>query len=341
MAERAVLVKTVDTSIYTDIIAAGTPALTGFAKYRSSSVSESVARGAVIEESMDQVAAAEIDGGTLVVSGNIEGALRIDGASQSLLLGAMGKQTVAADKIYKMTQVPQELGLYIIDEQADNSLGRGVEYDGVGISSMEITCNVKEYAKVKWAWIGRRPITQNTALTPAAVDFTTTPMLVFYNATVTFGGNAIKLKGLTLTMDRKFDTDYYFIGSQFLQGLFMNGLTTLGGTFGLGAGEWNLLNSVMNGAAVTADTEGGLDGAHTQFLGLNLNAIPSGALVITFRKPKAVAGAAELTINVLNCMITDMTRSVQGRNMWEKNVTWQAQLSANTDFTVTLNGAVV
>ena len=305
-----------------------------FTRYRSIDSSDSVDRGVVIEESMDQVAASDIEAGTYVVKGSISGAFRTDPTSLKLLVGSMGVQDGSTPAgTYYLEQTPQELALFIIDEQANASAGTGTYYEGVGISGMEFNIEVKKFATVKWSWIGMRGITTdsptNDAIPPTYSSF---PMYVFYNAVLSFDDATLKLKGLTMSIERKMDEDYYYIGSQFLQGLFYNGLTTLGGTFNLGAGEWDLLERTINGTT----SAGGLDGAHTQFAAENKNAIASGALVVTLTPPGGSAdeGKPVVVITAASCKVTSMSRDVTGRAMWNKTAQWQGQISASSDFSV-------
>lgn len=331
MVNREVLVALVEAAdtVFADAIT--DTVASDFTRYRSNSATDGVDRSVVIEESMDQVAASEIDGGTYMAKGNFDGAFRIDPTSLKLIQGIMGVPVSGTPaKTYYLEQVPQEMQLFYIDEQANANAGTGTYYQGVGINSLELSLDVKGYCMAKWGWLGQRGVTTDTPVNDAAPPtYSNYPMLIFYNATITFATSPIKLKGFTLTCERKYDTDYFYIGSQFLQGLYFNGMTTLGGTMKLGAGEWDLLERTINGTT----SPGGLDGAHTQFTGINVNAIASGALAIVLRKPN-VATTAVVTINVASCKITKMDRSVKGRNMWEKSVEWQAQLSSHTDFSI-------
>ena len=334
MVNREVLVSTIASADTVFKAAIDDTPATDFTRYRSIDSSDSVDRGVVIEESMDQVAASNIEAGTYVVKGSISGAFRTDPTSLKLLVGAMGVQgELTSEGTYYLEQTPQELALFIIDEQANNNAGTGTYYEGVGISGMEFNIEVKKFATVKWSWIGMRGITTDSPANDASPPtYSNFPMYVFYNAVLSFGGTALKLKGLTMSIERKMDEDYYYIGSQFLQGLFYNGLTTLGGTFNLGAGEWDILERTINGTT----SAGGLDGAHTQFTAANENAIASGALVVTLTPPggSADSGKPVVVINAASCKVTSMSRDVTGRAMWNKTAQWQGQLSTSSDFSV-------
>lgn len=329
MAEREVavlLVAPASSDFGVNLIAATAPTGT-FTKLRSGQVSDVVARNPIQEEAMDITVPADIVAGAYGLTGTIESPLRKDAATKALFQSLMG---VPSGNSYTLTQTPYELALRITDEQANDGTGTTVYYLGVGMSSVEISLNVDEYAKTKWSWIGRRGITTTTPVNDTETTFTAHPMLVFYNATLTLAGASVKAKGVTLTVDRKFDKDYRFIGTQFLQGLYMNGMTTLGGSLTLGAGEWEMLQQVIAGNA-TAGTQA-LDATKTEFAGTLLNPTAGGSLVLTLRTPNGAT--TQVTITAANTIITDMNRSVQNRNMWEKTVNFQCALPTAAAFSV-------
>lgn len=310
-----------------------------FNKFRGSAVADSVNRSPVIEETMDTLAPASIKGGVYAVSGNIDGTLRGDPGSINMLNVFMGKQatTVTAGHFVLSSQPFYDSAgtgnatLLVYDEQANGGDGTGTYYTGLGLNSMEISLNVKDYAKVKFGFIARRGITTHGALATAPTEPTSWdsfPMSVFYNAVLQFASGTLETKGITIKAERKFDTDYQFIGSQFLQGLYQNGLSNLGGTLTLGAGEWELLSQVINGTT----SAGTLDSDNSEFDGTLENTMATGKLELTLYKPDATAEILKITVE--KCIITDMNRSVQNRNMWEKTVSWQAELPDPDDFLI-------
>lgn len=314
-----------------------------FNKFRGSAEADSVNRSPVIEETMDTLAPASIKGGVYSVSGNIDGTLRGDQGSINMLNVFMGKQaTTVTAGYFQLSSQPfyDKAGtgnatLLVYDEQSRDNAGSATYYTGLGLNSMEISLNVKDYAKVKFGFIARRGITTHGALGTAPTEpenWDTYPMGVFYNAVIEFGGTPLMTKGVTLKAERKFDTDYQFIGSQFLQGLYQNGLSNIGGTLTLGAGEWDMLSRVINGTT----NAGALDSSKVEFDGSLANTMASGSLTITLYKPSGRTADTDkiLEITVAKCVITDMNRSVQNRNMWEKTVSWQAELPTPDDFLI-------
>lgn len=330
MADREVavtLVAPASTDYGVNTISASAPGGT-FTKLRSGQVSDVVARNPIQEEAMDITAPASIVAGAYGVTGTIECPLRKDTATKALFQSLMGEPATADN--YTLTQTPYELALRITDEQANDGDGTTVYYLGVGMSSCELSLNVGEYAKCKWSWIGRRGVTTDTPVNDSTTTFDAHPMLVFYNATLTLASTPVKAKGVTLTIDRKFDQDYRYIGSQFLQGLYMNGMTTLGGSLTLGASEWDMLQQVIAGNTDTGLQA--LDATKTEFAGTLLNPTAGGELKLTLRTPSGAT--TQVTITATNAIITDMNRSVQNRNMWEKTVNFQCALPTAAAFSV-------
>lgn len=334
MADREVAVVLVDgTTVTSDFTATvTTTAPTGYTRLRSAQFGDVVNRNPISEEAMDVSVASEVEAGTYGLTGTIETALRRDPSTQVLFGSMMGVQDTGTDEgTFYLTQTPQEFSIRVTDEQARASgitTGTSVYYVGCGMSSCEISLNVKEYAKCKWSWIGRRGITVHTPANDGTTTFDDFPMLVFYNAVLTLDTATIKATGVTLTIDRKFNQDFFYIGSQFLQGLIMNGMTTLGGTLNLAADEWSLLSRTINGTT----SAGSLDGTHTEFTGANANGLAAGSLALTLKTPDATD--TEVVITATHCRITNMNRSVQNRNMWEKSVSFQCAMPTTAAFSV-------
>lgn len=303
---------------------------TVFQTIRVTSFQQNANREVVIEESIDQVAASAIYGGTYAVSGSFEAAFRPTSfQSSNLLMGIMGLQTVTANN-YKLSQIPASLALKVVDEQASTASMKGatVIYRGVGITSFEMNLNVKEYARSTINWIARQAEVYDTFYNSNSAI--TDEPAIFYNAVLTFGASQLLCKGVTLSLSRQMDQDYFYIGSEFLQGLYYNGLTDLGGTITLGAGDWTRIRTMIAGSA----TDAMLDVGKTEFSGNTANAIPYGALVLKFMTTNGTAQTALITVD--ECKLTEASSSVQGRNQFEKTVNWKAVLNpaAGKDFTV-------
>jgi len=303
---------------------------TVFQTIRVTSFQQNANREVIIEESIDQVAASAVYGGTYSASGSFEAGFRPQSfQSSNLLMGIMGLQTVTSNN-YKLSQIPATLALKVVDEQASTASIKGttVIYRGVGITSFELNLNVKEYARCTINWIARQAevydvfYNSNTAISDE--------IAVFYNAVLNFGANKLLCKGMTLTLNRQMDQDYFYIGSEFLQGLYYNGLTDLGGTITLGAGDWTRIRTMIAGSG----TDAMLDVGKTEFTGNTANAIPEGKLEVILMSTDGTTQVAKITVD--SCKLTEASSSVQGRNQFEKTVNWKAVLNpaASKDFTV-------
>ena len=333
-----------------------------FKTLRVNTFSDTANRNSIIEESIDQVAAATVYAGTYSSSGEFEAAFRgWDFATSGLLLGALGSQTPAvvssnnahgAGLKYILGMVAQPLALKVVDEQATDTSGSNdvhgttTVYRGVGVTDLQISLNVKEYAKASFKWIARRAEVYDVGYNSALNTVYGEPA-IFYNAVLRWtpsGGSVetLKCKGFTMSLTRTMDQDYFFIGSEFLQGLYYNGLTDLGGQITLGAGDWARIRTMLVGKTTAAADGNTLDQTKQEFFGsvngttgattVLANAVPSGKFEITLHKPDGLKEAAKITCDVAK--LTEMSRSVQGRNQFEKTVSWKAQINDTDKFTI-------
>lgn len=330
-----------------------------FKTIRVNSFSDNANRDVIVEEAIDQVAAATIFAGTDGSNGSFECAFRgWDFATSGLLLGILGNQTpvaVASSQAhgaglqYQLSMVAQPLAMKIVDEQATDTTGSNdvhgttTIYRGVGIEGMTLTLNVKEYAKASVNWLARRAETYDVAYNSTNNTVNGSPA-IFYNAVLkwkTEGGSTyetLKCKGFTMNLERAMDKDYFYIGSEFLQGLYYNGLTELGGEITLGAGDWQRIRAMM--AGVTTGGSNTLDQTKQEFFGavnastgastVLANAIPGGEFTITLHTPDGTKEVAKITCN--KAKLIEMSRSVQGRNQFEKKVNWKAQINDSDKF---------
>jgi hypothetical protein len=335
-----------------DLIAYASSLTPTFKTLRVTTFSDAVNRDVIIEEAIDQVAAASIFGGTYGASGSFECAFRgWDFATNGLLEGILGAQTETPTTSpgsiggyrYELAQVPMPLAIKIVDEQAtdttgsNNVSGATIVYRGVGITTCDINLNVKEYSKCTINWIARRAEVFDAGYNTSSTI--TGDPAIFYNAVLKWtpdGGSAetMKCKGFTMTLNRTMDQDYFFIGSEFLQGLYYNGLTDLGGQITLGAGDWQRIRTTIAGATTGGDAT--LDVGNTEFTGtvaggtVLANAIPSGEFEVLLHTPDGTRETARFICNTAK--LTEMSHSVQGRNQFEKTVSWKAQINATDKF---------
>lgn len=304
-------------------------------KIRVTTMSDPINRNVIVEEAIDQVAASAVYGGTYKTGGSFEGMFRPHQMAD-VLASAFGKvkTSESANDVYRFNQTADvSLNLYIEDEQATPTTttfsagkGIGILYTGVGIMAMDITASVKEMVKAKFTWIGQRAFIVNPASITAVnfLDVDEEPS-VFYNTVLTFADKPFRAKSFTLNSTRKFDEDYYFIGSEFLQGLFINGLNELGGSMTFGAGEWDQLQLAITGSITAGMLDDKIASSANDFLGANANTLGRGKINIKLYNPSGSASVAEFVID--EAVITEMNHSVTGRNQWEKTANWRAILN--------------
>lgn len=291
-------------------------------KIRVTGMGDPVNRNPTFEEACDISVASYAAGGVYKVSGTVDALFRF--ASFAPILESLLGSTTG-----EFSDTPKSFAFCIGDDQA----GTQTAYYGCGISSMELTFSVKEFVKAKMTWIGQKGTVVSGVSPDWVADPTSDLPAVFYNAIIAVDGTPIRAKNVTLKIDRKFDEDYHYIGSPMLQGLYMNGQTELGGTITLGSGQWTELQNVLAGGSGNSITANMLTtSAGTE----NLNELYTGSLVISLHD---LNGNALGTITAGNIVFTEMNRSVQGRNQWDKTVNFRVVLPTNDAFVIASGGS--
>lgn len=324
-----------------------------FKTLRVTAQDESFNRSAIVEESTDQVAAASLFGGTVAYSGTFSGAWRgYDFHNSKLMLGIMGYQTVATvanpatgfatGYRYELAMAPATLALKYVDEQANQNGGVTRIHRGVGITGANITLRAKQYVTVDVNWMSRRVEVFDLPY-PSETEPTGDPAM-FYNAVLKWtpdGGAAEAFKCLEFTMNiqRPIDTDNFGIGSQFLMDMAYNGLTDLGGSITMSPTDWDKLRSMI--AGTSDDTINTLDEGRKEFFGevtntttttVLANAIPSGQMEILLHKPDGSQVVGRFLAQ--SCKLTEATASAQGRQKYNKTITWRAVINNTKNFYV-------
>jgi hypothetical protein len=272
-----------------------------WSKIRVTGMGDTVNRTPAVEEACDISVATYIVGGPYMVSGSIDALWRYTDITPLLvsLLGGDGSE---------FTDTPESYAFAIGDDQG----GYATYYYGCGVTSMELTMNVREFVRCRFAWIGQKGVPSQSGATEAVT--VTDNAAVFYNAAIEIDGSEVTAKAATLRIDRKFDTDYFYLGSPLLQGLYMNGQTELAGTLTLGAGQYAEIADV-----ITYGTE-------------DTNALTIGSLDLILSDKD---GVLLNTISCGSCAFTESVRSVTSRNMWDKTINYRCVLPTNADFSIT------
>ncbi|MFA5760464.1 MAG: phage tail tube protein [Dehalococcoidales bacterium] len=300
-------------------------------------------RDVMNEESFDNVSQSYIMAGAYSLSGAMEANFRgWDFHLSSLLLGAMGNQTPASVALssshkagysYSLAQTPATLALKMADEQGNGT----VIFRGVGVTSFELQMQMKAFCVSSFNWIGKRAEPYDVGYnTGSAISGDPSP---FYNPTLLWtpsGSTAeiMKCKGFTMTINRPMDQENMYLGSPFLQGLYYNGLSTLGGTITLGPGDWQRIRTMMAGDL----TNNVLDEGKREFYGtvetstVLSNEIPTGKFDIILHSPDGTTQVTKITADVAK--LTEASIDASGRNMFNKTVNWQAQINSTDTFTI-------
>ena len=323
-------------------------------KMRVTQFSDPINRQPAIEETLKLKAAAAVIGGPYKVGGGFEGFFRpknmmwavsammgYPGNTQAASDDPFGAYNAASPKKLEMTlgSQPRALTLRVGDDQAygtgNSGVGNGriIQYGGVGVKSMELSMTVGAAATAKFGWIGKHA----TIIEPSAGDTTfgdisgyidsTEEGSYFYNGVVQTSddGNVwydCEAKGFTMTIDRKFDENYYTLGTPYLRDLIINGLTSLNGTITFGSKQWDALRQTIIGN-ITDPVLEPLD-----------NPIFGKYARLKLFDPTGATSTCCFAIN--NMKYIEFNRSVQGRNQFEKTLNWQASLKTDDDFKITI-----
>jgi len=185
---------------------------------KASSVSDDIDRSILVEENIDNYIADAGYGGTLKISGSIEGNIRPKQFG-TLMEACFG---TPAGGVYSLG-VPKSLSLDIGEELFNQE----TQYTGVGISKLSMKFAAKDFATFTADWFAKNyVIGAFSAPTITAED----PGL-FYNASVTFGGTAsTEIKEISIDIDRKLDDDNFVLNDFTLHRLARTGVTEISGT---------------------------------------------------------------------------------------------------------------
>lgn len=288
-------------------------------KIRATGIGDPVNRNVAFEEALDISVATYAVAGPYSVSGTLDALLRFK-SFDPLFASMLGASSLGK---YYLGDAPQSFAFLIGDDQANVQ----TSYYGCGVSSMEFTFAVREFVRARMTWIGQKA---NILAVQATPDFYVAPSndaaAVYYNAIIEVDGTPLEVKNLTMRLDRRFDTDYFYIGSPLLQGLYMNAQTELGGTMTLGGGQWDTLKNVMTGGEATSITANMLTTtAGTE----NLNELIAVPMVITLHDKD---GTEMGVINAGSVVFSESNRSVTGRNQWDKTVNYRIIVPTSDDF---------
>lgn len=233
------------------------------------SVNEDIDRGVIVEENIDNYIASAGYGGTLKISGSLEGNIRPKQLGY-LLEALMGAPSPAGT--YGLG-IPKSLSLDVGEEL----YGKEFAYTGVGVSKLGMKFVAKDFATFTADWFAKDYVIG----TLSAPTITAEDPAVFYNASVSFAGTAsTKVKEISLDIDRKLDDDNFVLNDFKLHRLARTGVTDIGGTITFSEDEEDEYTRAVSGGKdlTTIDAN---------------NTLGSVALVIT---TTTMAGVTSMTI---------------------------------------------
>ncbi len=274
-----------------------------------SSVNATITRNAIVESTMGSVGAPAIYGGVYSASGTLEAPYRTD--VEPLIISLFGGpiangvvDTSASSILTNVTLADQYVG---------------ITFASSTVTSMDLTMQVKDYCKTSFNYIGVKGAAGAVTTQPSY----TNPVAIFYNALLTVASATVSAMGVTIHVERPIDTDYFVLGTEFLQGFNQSGPAVISGSITLAPPEATLITTAINLAS--ADT---VSPSNT-----NANPIALGSLVLVLRNPTGTTDIRTITINSI--VLSDLNISGEGMSKFGKTINYQGIIngSSNIKFT--------
>lgn len=226
-------------------------------------------RNPTTEEGLHTFSYTFIAGGVYKPTGNLEGYYRCDSnVGNGIIAAIFGGEMTAENKttysvpttlsygsgvtpfsfamgaspVYKLGAEIWPYTMQLVEDGPGSD--KMIEFKNVLFQNLELTFDTREFPKFRVDYIAGP--SKNVGAAAGIPTFTTTKPAAFYNAvietSVDNGANWVQLgcKSLTLRITRKIDENYVYIGSPFLAGPALNGVTDVEGNFTTGAGESEL-----------------------------------------------------------------------------------------------------
>lgn len=243
-------------------------------------------RNPTTEEGLHTFSYTFIAGGVYKPTGNLEGYYRCDSNVGNGIIAAIfgGVMTTGEKSTYNVPttvsygsgatpfvfalgsspvyKLGAEIWPYTMQLVEDGpGVDKFIEFKNVLFQNLELTFDTREFPKFRVDYIAGP--SKNVGTAAGVPTFTDTKPAAFYNAvietSIDSGSTWEKLgcKSLTLRIARKIDENYVYIGSPFLAGPALNGVTDVEGNFTTGAGqaELDLFNAIFHDEANSATGE--------------------------------------------------------------------------------------
>jgi plastocyanin len=282
----------------------------------ATSVDDPIDRGAIKEETLDNINVKTVYGGGLKLSGSIEGSLR-PVQMKDLIYSALGVEGASGGNGVYTLGYPKALVLEIGEDIAGTNLA--IKYKGAAVKDLTLTMDAKDFVKAKFGWIAK----DIESVAYSEPTYSAEEPCLFYGASISLGGTAIAQgKKVDFKVGKNLREDNFVIGSFKLSGLAINGVGDVSGTVTFTELEYNQ----MKAAAFSATNVSSIPAGNTLF---------KGALALTFTNP---AGATVMTISAANCNFTKANRSMQGRQEITKSVDF---IISGDDLAITIMNSAV
>lgn len=246
-------------------------------------------RNPTVEEGLHTMSYTFIAGGVYMPTGTLEGYYRCDSnVGNGIIKAIFGSEMTAGEKttykvpstlsygsgptpwnfdvsaatVYKLGSEIWPYTMQLVEDGPGSD--EFIEFKNVLFQNLELTFDTREFPKFRVDYIaGPSKNVGDEAGTPF---FSDTKPAAFYNAVIEIctDPNAttpvweeLGCKNLTLRIARKIDENYVYIGSPFLAGAALNGVTDVEGNFTTGAGatELELFNSIFHDESNTTTGE--------------------------------------------------------------------------------------
>ena len=249
-------------------------------------VTEDIDRNVMVEETIDTSLPRAAIAGALKVSGTVECNLRprqfID-----FMTAVMGKSTDNTTYFTLTLDEPDSVELQVGESIGTTSFER--DYIGVGISSVDMTFEAREFVKATFNWIAKNYSDTTYA---APVSYTSEDPVVFYNASVVIAGGSAtyNIKSLDMTIDRKLDEDQFTLGAFVLRRLAVTGNTEVSGTITFTEDEFSEFKRAIYGSTTGTSVSSTNDLGEASLVITCLDLSGNNAMIIT--APIAVYSSA-------------------------------------------------
>jgi hypothetical protein len=282
----------------------------GYAAIPVSSVNATITRNAIVESTMGSVGAPAIYGGVYSASGTLEAPYRTD--VEPLIISLFGGPI--ADGVIDTSASSILTNVTLADQY-----GVGVTFASATVTSMDLTMQVKDYCKTSFNYIGVKGVAGAVTAQPSY----TNPVAIFYNALLTVASTTVSAMGVTIHVERPIDTDYFVLGTEFLQGFNQSGPAVISGSLTLAPPEATLITTAINLASTDTITPSNS----------NANPIALGSLVLVLRNPAGTTDIRTITINSI--VLSDLNISGTGMEKFGKTINYQGIINESNNIKFT------